>query len=626
MPITYLDFEYKYDEVLGRFNIICLVAERNSSVFETFDTEEMKTYFLDKQDDLFISWNVSGAEAKVMCQLMGRDFVLGTNWVDLWTEFKMLCLTHPKYFSQKTGLLAGIETLGLKDEYKADKGETLKIILENDTYTEEQKKSIIFYCKEDVLVLSKIAKKLGEKFKKYDVKLEERISRGNHCRNVAVSQFFGNGFPVDIEFVNKVFENRDKIKAAISDKCNELSGFELYKKNYKGKKNAKVFTKHTFNFENFEMYLKEKNLLNRWKRTEAGRLQTDEDYMSEMVSSYKETLAPLYHARNSLKQLSSTDLSKLMSSEGYIKGDYWPFNQKTSRTSPKPALGFLLNLSPWLRMMIKPKKGRAFVGIDFKSQEVLVAAALAKDYAMLEDYLTDIYIGQAVKTGFLPHGANKDTHKPQRTAFKPIVLGTQFGMQANSLSIHFYNYWKDLGQEKSMEKCLIDAERFLMKLKKAYYKYYNYLDNMIIKTKSKGAYKLSSGYIYFCDQYTRPTQLQNVPCQGNGADMMRYAFDRCVENGINVIPLHDALYFECSESEAIELSKKVSKYMVDASVFVLGEEFGKHMSTETQIFTNDKPYYDPRGEEMYRTVSKELGFSCPDKFIKPKEIPNIHLA
>ena len=180
MPITYLDFEYKYDEILGRFNIICLVAERNSSVFETFDTEEMKTYFLDKQDDLFISWNVSGAEAKVMCQLMGRDFVLGTNWVDLWTEFKMLCLTHPKYFSQKTGLLAGIETLGLKDEYKADKGETLKIILENDTYTEEQKKSIIFYCKEDVLVLSKIAKKLGEKFKKYDVKLEERISRGNH--------------------------------------------------------------------------------------------------------------------------------------------------------------------------------------------------------------------------------------------------------------------------------------------------------------------------------------------------------------------------------------------------------------------------------------------------------------
>lgn len=626
MAVTYLDFEYRYDQRIGKFDIICMVAITEEKPERFVNKEHMIKFFTENKDNLFIGWNISGAEAQCMCQLMGHEFTLQTQWIDLWVEFKMLTLTHPKYFTKKTGLLAAISAMGLENEYKADKGETLKIILNNITYTYEQMNNILHYCEEDVRILPKIAKELGNKLRRYEVDIEERIRRGRHCRNVAVSQYCRKGFPVDKSFVDKVFGNRDKIKMAISMQCNDLCGFELYVKKYKGKKDNKVLVGASFNFKNFEDYLKSKRLLSRWERTEAGMLRTDEEYMSEMVSNYKDTLSPLYHARNSLKQLSSTDLSELVSNDGYIRGDYWPYNQKTSRTSPKPKYGFLLNLSPWLRMMIKPAKGRAFVGIDFKSQEVLVAAALSNDKAMLEDYLSDIYIGQAVKTGFLPQGATKETHKAQRTAFKPIVLGTQFGMQANSLSIHFFNYWKDLGEEKSMEQCVGDAERFLVKLKKAYHRYYSYLENMFVRVKSRGYYKLSSGYIYFCDSNTRTTQLQNVPCQGNGADMMREAFDECVEKGIYVDPLHDALYFECDEKDAIRKAKVVSKAMVDASIKVLGEEYGQHMSTETQIFTHDQPYFDPRGEEMFKMVSKEIGIEIPSKFVKPKEIPNIHLA
>jgi hypothetical protein len=74
-------------------------------------------------------------------------------------------------------------------------------------------------------------------------------------------------------------------------------------------------------------------------------------------------------------------------------------------------------------MLCKPQAGRALVTIDFKSQEVLVAAALSKDYSMLEDYLGDIYLGQGIKTGFIPEGATKKSHSVMRNNFKPVVLG-----------------------------------------------------------------------------------------------------------------------------------------------------------------------------------------------------------
>lgn len=203
---------------------------------------------------------------------------------------------------------------------------------------------------------------------------------------------------------------------------------------------------------------------------------------------------------------------------------------------------------------------------------------------------------------------------------------TSFGMQAKSLSIHFYNFWKDLGIEKDLGDCESDAREFLYNHKESYAAYYDFISDTLYSMKDNGYIETVDAWKYFYSRGMRENSVKNLKMQGNGAAMTRRASNYCIEDyNVWVIPLHDAVYFECAESEAVELAKKVSAAMVQASIDTLGEEFGKHMGTATQIFTHTMPYYDKRGETMYRRVTKELGFPCPDEFTKPKEHEDIHI-
>ena len=421
---VYIYTEYRKNDVTGRFNIICASLEVKGSIVSfnlRSDYSEFKTFLLSIEDPLFIAYNVSGAAGQILNQIMGYDWVLSTKWVDLWVEYKLYALTHPDYVNQKTGITSALEAFNI--EYTADKEGTREIILGNDVYTDAQMAQIIKYCEEDVKSLRPLARSLFTLGQNYNVTLDDMIQRGRYCRNVSVSQYNSRGFPMDKELTKAVFENRQQLRNVLSAQCNELTGFPIYKENTKGRGKDKVFTHYSFSFSAFSDYLESKNLLHTWKRTDAGRLCMEEDYVDEMVSGYKTIIEPVYLARNTLKQLNSTDLSKIMDDDGFVRPDYWAYQQKTSRTSPKPAKGFIMNLCPWLRMLCKPAQGRALVTIDFKSQEVLVAAALSKDYSMLEDYLGDIYLGQGKKTGFIPQDATKKSHSVMRNNFKPVVLG-----------------------------------------------------------------------------------------------------------------------------------------------------------------------------------------------------------
>jgi hypothetical protein len=623
---VYIDMEYRKNDVTGTFKLICVSLEVDELVTSfdlRHDDKDFKDFINKLSNPLFIAYNVAGAEGQALTQIMGHKWMLKTNWIDLWVEFKQYSLTHPDYMNQKNGITTALDTFEIP--YNADKEGTREIILGNDEYTDAQMAQIIKYCEADVLSLRPLARKLFIIGQDYGVTLDDMIERGRYCRNVGVSQFCSRGFPMDKELTKAVFNNRQKLRNALSAQCNEVTGFKIYKENTKGRGEHKVFTHYSFSFSEFAEYLESKGLLHTWKRTEAGRLCMEEDYVDEMVSGYKTIIEPVYLARNTLKQLNSTDLSAIMDDDGYIRPDYWVFHQKTSRTSPKPAKGFIMNLCPWLRMLCRPAPGRALVTIDFKSQEVLVAAALAKDYSMLEDYLTDIYLGQGKKTGFIPKEATKKSHKTMRDGFKPVVLGTSFGMQAKSLSIHFYNFWKDLGIEKDLGDCESDAREFLYNHKESYAAYYDFIADTLYSMKDNGYIETVDAWKYFYSRGMRENSVKNLKMQGNGAAMTRRASNYCIEDyNVWVIPLHDAVYFECAESEAVELAKKVSAAMVQASIDTLGEEFGKHMGTATQIFTHTMPYYDKRGETMYRRVTKELGFPCPEEFTKPPEIENIH--
>lgn len=650
MNIIYIDFEYIEESDRSNRHLICAVIYNLSkkvctkwNLLKRYDQISFGYYLnsFDLSQTIFIGFAIGGAEIPCLYQLMGFDWVKQTQWIDLWVEYKMWILTHPDFlaYEKKDSLKSCISCFGLEDKYHADKEDILSLILydeenrkskeklriQNNTfnYSDEEMERILHYCEQDVLILHEISLKLSEITKAYDIPiiLNERLARGKFCMLSGISYAAGNGFPMDIEKVNAIFLQRFKIKALIQEECNKKTGHEIYVAKYKGPRYKKVFISYAFNHENFAKYITANNLYDLWEKTEKGhQLRLDEDYLDEMISSYKDILEPVYHARNTLKQLNSTDLSKIMSPKGYIKTPPFPFHQKTSRSSPKPKLGFILNLSPWLRMLLKPAPGRAYVSLDFKSQEVLIAAVLAKDPQLLDSYLNDCYMSTAIKTGFAPEGATKKTHGHIRTPFKGISLGTLYGLQIKSLTFRFMA----LSKEWSREEAYIEAKRYFETHKEVYYKYWQFVFDNYRDCMDKGYFKIDadSGWIYFTHPKIRASQVQNLPYQALGAEMMRYSHNDCVEARIYVIPLHDSLNFECALKDAVLLAKQVSKIMCEASTRLLGYDY---MSVETKIFTYEKPYYDARGEETYKFIMKELNFPVPEKFYKPIEYENIHL-
>lgn len=625
MSYCFLDFEYIESQDKTQYAAICVVTLHDDTI-SRFDLRTDPKLFqdylngLNLDETIFVGYNITTAEIPNLCQYISRDKLLQTKWIDLWVEFKMFALTHADYFTSSTGLSACMKMFGIEDKYEADKQATLELILSKSNYTEGEFSQIVLYCEQDVKILAVILHRLKLIQERYDITLEHMLNRGRHCLHAGVAYRFHIGYPMDTDRVIRIFENIPKIKCSLQAHCNQLTGYGIYKAMYKGPVKNKVFSHYQFNMQNFGAYLQSKGLFDQWEKTKTG-LRLEEDYLDEMLSLYKDILDPVYAARNTIKQLNSTNLAEIMTPGGYIKSTSWPYNQKTSRTSPKPKLGFILNLTPWLRMLIKPKPGRAFVSIDFKSQEVLIAACLSQDESMLEDYLTDIYMGSAIKTGFAPEDATKKSHPLLREGFKPIVLGTNFGMQARSLSLRFFNLFKILEEPRTLRECEVEAEKYLAKRQIVYSKYYSYIQKHYEESKILGHYRTLDDWIYFVDCYTRPTQLVNVPCQSNGAAITRVAHDACVRKGIDVIQLHDALSFECAECDAVSLASQVSKIMCIASHKVLGYDY---MSTETKIYTHDIPYYDRRGESVYRFVMADLGLECPDKFAKPIEYLNIH--
>lgn len=647
-----MDFEYIATLDRTFHHLVCAVTDFNDTILRwNFHSEtgldSFKSYLnsIDLESTLFIGWAIGGAEIPCLCQIMGVDWVKKTEWIDDSVEFKMWALTHPDFliYAKKEGSLASaIECFNLEDEYDADKDDTRDLILydkenrqtknklriENGTfsYTDEEMEKILYYCEQDVKILSKISQKIGALSKLYNIEItfKQRRARGRFCMLSGISYFASKGFPMDVEKVRAIFAQRDKIKKLIQLECNQKSKFQLYEPEYKGPRHNKTLVKYTFSHANFEKYIQFHRLDGIWEKTEkAQRLRLDEEYLDAMLSNYKDILEPIYHARNTLKQLSSTNLATLMSPEGYIKCPPFPFNQKTSRSSPKPKLGFILNLAPWLRMLIRPRPGRAFVSIDFKSQEILVAAVLAKDPQLLDSYLNDIYLSTAIKTGFAPEGATKKTHSHIRTPFKPISLGTLYGQREKSTAYKFMA----LNKEWDYAQAYQEAVKYFSSHMEVFYKYWEYVDRNYKESMERGYFQVDakSGWIYFMRPDTKTTQVQNLPCQSYGAEMMRYSHNPCIEENIFVTPHHDAFDFECAIEDAVQLAKRVSQIMCEQSARVLGYPIEKDwMSTTTKIYTHEKPYFDSRGVETYKFVMNELGFKIDNNFQDVTEFENIH--
>lgn len=202
-----------------------------------------------------------------------------------------------------------------------------------------------------------------------------------------------------------------------------------------------------------------------------------------------------------------------------------------------------------IREAFVPEKGHVFVSADYSQFELRLAAVLAGDTAMVEDFNSDIDIHAKTASDVYKIPLEQVT-KDQRRDAKVINFGVLYGMGPHALA-------QNTGMSFHDAKTFIDEYfRLRAPIRK-------YIDATIAGAKR-------DGYVETFFGRRRPTPdvmssnfmvraageraAANMPIQGTEADLMKMAMldvDKKLGNlGVQILQIHDSILVECPEANA----------------------------------------------------------------------------
>ena len=219
-----------------------------------------------------------------------------------------------------------------------------------------------------------------------------------------------------------------------------------------------------------------------------------------------------------------------------------------------------------IREAFVPAKGNVFVSADYSQFELRLAAVLADDKELIEDFNGDLDIH--TKTASDVYGIPLDkVTKNQRRDAKVINFGVLYGMSPHGLSAA-------TGMDFVAAKKFIDQ----------YFELRKPIREFIDKTLRQAS---EEGYVETFHGRRRPTPdvnssnfmvreagkraAANMPIQGTEADLMKLAMIKVDEEmgdlGVQVLQIHDSILVECPEKNA----EKVGKILKDTMEAVAPE-------------------------------------------------------
>ncbi len=269
-----------------------------------------------------------------------------------------------------------------------------------------------------------------------------------------------------------------------------------------------------------------------------------------------------------------------------------PFRARTGRNQPSNSK-FVFGPAKWLRGLIKPGPGRAVAYVDWRSQEIGLAAALSGDERLADAYLTgDPYLSFAIAAGLAPPDATRDTHAAERDMAKATVLGTLYGLGPLTLAM-----------QTGLNR--LAAEELLRSHRRTYARFWAWSDDVVNRALAGEEILTPLGWPLRVrsDDYNIRS-LQNHPMQAAGADCLRLAACEATEAGHMVCaPVHDALLIEGDAATIADEAEAVAALMQRVATKVSG---GLPIGADTKIVRFPDRYMDRRGEAMFDRVTQLL--------------------
>jgi DNA polymerase I len=561
-----LDFEFVSESGANPIPVCMVARELGSNRLIRMWRDEFgpEPPFPVDDDTLFVAYYAS---AEVGC-FLALGWPVPTRILDLFCEFRNA--TNGLSLPAGRSYLGALAYHGIPSITKDQKTTERDLVRTGGPWDAEAQRRILDYCQTDVDPLGVLLERmLPGILARADVGFGRALLRGRFM--AAVARMERVGVPIDVETLHRLRSNWGRIKSDLIAAVDKDFG---------------VFEGTTFKVGLFAGYLADNGIA--WPRLESGRLDLQRQTFRDMAKRYPQ-LEPLKELRHALSDLRLEKLQ--IGPDGRNRLLLSPFGATSGRNTPS-ANGYIFGPSVWLRGLIKPSYGRAVAYIDYRSQEVYVAAALSGDPALLDAVRSgDPYLAFAKMAKLAPADATKQSHKAIRDMCKTCVLGTNYGMQAPSLALR-------------TGLSVIEAQDLLRRLALTFPVFTAWAERTADVAQLTGHMSTVLGWTLRTDHVVRPTSLRNFPMQANGAEMLRLACCLATERGVDVCaPVHDALLVEGDADRIDETIAVTQAAMAEVSRVVLG---GLEVPTDVEVIAWPDRYADSRGEVMWARVMELL--------------------
>jgi DNA polymerase I-like protein with 3'-5' exonuclease and polymerase domains len=278
--------------------------------------------------------------------------------------------------------------------------------------------------------------------------------------------------------------------------------------------------------------------------------------------------------------------------DGRNRPSLFPFGTATGRNAHRKSP---YNAHVGMRGFMLFPRGTIGAYLDWRTQEVGVAAALSGDSALMADYAGgDIYHALARLCGLTndPDPIQwKKKNPAMRNRMKPLQLGINYGMGVPSLA-------------RGLDPHPLIASEIIERHKRRYPRFWQWRTDMVQTAMLERKIESVFGWPLYLSTSPNQRTLYNFPMQSGGAEMLRLATTRLCEAGIVPIMLiHDGILFEETEREKIDQAKEI---MVAAGRDVCdGFEIGVDVD---QMLEGGARYRDkrPMAQQMWTTMMDAL--------------------
>ena len=276
--------------------------------------------------------------------------------------------------------------------------------------------AVFEYCEEDVRNSAELLRRQLAGHDHFAPIDPELVMRWSEYSAKTVARIQARGMPIDMLLWNLVQENKAAVIGALIARFDPSQGSE----------NPIYSPEGEFSSWRFEQWLISAGITY-WPRLDSGALQLDGDAFRMMYGAHP-AIEGLHALRDSLGVIVRARIP--IGPDGRNRPSLFPFATATWRNAQAKSL---YNAHARMRSFMKFPTDKIGLYLDWRTQEVGIAASRSGDAQLAEDYLAgDIYHALAKMCGLTNQDAKSwkatPEGKTQRQRMKALQLGINYGM------------------------------------------------------------------------------------------------------------------------------------------------------------------------------------------------------